>query len=61
MQPWMIEMTKGMLRGLPVSLLTRMGLATLVAPKTRDWSAAKAAMQEYIDEQHEKQKQALSS
>ena len=57
----MIEMTKRMLRGLPIGLLTRMGLATLVAPKTRDWSAAKAAMQEYIDEQHEKQEQALSS
>ena len=61
MQPWMIEMTKRLLRGLPISLLTRMGLATLVAPKTRDWSAAKAAMQEYIDEQHEKQERALSS
>ena len=61
MQPWMIEMTKRLLRGLPVSLLTRMGLATVVAPRTRDWSAAKAAMQDYIDEQHNKQEQALSS
>jgi heterodisulfide reductase subunit C len=60
MQPWMIEMTKRMMRHLPVGLLTRMGLATLVAPKTRDWSAAAAAMQEYIDEQHEKQEQALT-
>jgi heterodisulfide reductase subunit C len=59
-QPWMIEMVKRMLRGLPIGLLTRMGLATFVAPRTRDWSKASAAIQEYIDEQHEKQTQALT-
>ena len=60
MQPWLVEMTKRMLRGLPIGLLTRMGLATLVAPKTSDWSKASAAIQEYIDEQHEKHETALS-
>jgi heterodisulfide reductase subunit C len=59
-QDWMIEMVKRMLRGLPVGMLTRMGLATFVAPRTRDWSRASAAIQEYIDEQHEKQAHALS-
>ena len=53
-------MVKRMLKGLPVSLLTRMGLATLIAPRTSDWSKASAALEEYIDEQHEKQAQALS-
>jgi heterodisulfide reductase subunit C len=60
MQPWMIEMTKRMMRHLPVGLLTRMGLATLVAPKTSDWSRASAAIQEYIDEQEEKHEEALT-
>ncbi len=60
LQPWMIEMVKRMIGGLPVTMLSRMGLATLVAPRTSDWSNASAAMQEYIDEQHEKQEQALS-
>jgi heterodisulfide reductase subunit C len=60
MQPWMIEMVKRMMRHLPVGLLTRMGIATFVAPRTRDWSRASDAMQEYIDEQHEKQEQALT-
>ncbi len=59
-QPWMVEMVKRMLKGLPVGMLTRMGLATLVAPRTSDWSKASAAIQEYIDEQHEKHEQALS-
>ena len=60
LQDWMVEMVKRMLRGLPVTMLTRMGLATLVAPRTSNWSSASAAIQEYIDEQHEKQTQALS-
>jgi heterodisulfide reductase subunit C len=60
LQDWMIEMVKRMISGLPVGMLTRMGLATLVAPRTSGWSKASAAMQEYIDEQHEKQEQALS-
>lgn len=60
MQDWLIEMVKSMLRGLPLGMLTRMGLATLVAPRTSNWSSASAAIQEYIDEQHEKQTQALS-
>jgi len=58
-QDWMIEMVKRMLRGLPVGMLTRMGLATLVAPRTSDWSAASKAMQEYIEEQEARQQQAL--
>ena len=60
MQDWMIEMVKKMLRGLPVGLLTRMGLATFVAPRTSNWSAASKAMQEYIDEQESKHEEALN-
>ena len=59
-QPWMVEMVKRMLKGLPVGLLTRMGLATLIAPRTSDWSKASSALQEYIDEQHEERKRALN-
>jgi len=58
-QPWMEEMVKGMLRNLPIGLLTRMGLATLVAPKTRDWDKARAAIREYVEEREEKNRKAL--
>jgi len=58
-QPWMEEMVKGMLRNLPIGLLTRMGLATLVAPKTKDWDKARAAIHEYIEEQESKRRKAL--
>ena len=52
MQDWMIEMVKRMLKHLPIGMLTRMGLATFVAPRTSNWSGAAGAIQEYIDEQH---------
>jgi heterodisulfide reductase subunit C len=58
-QDWMIELVKRMLRHLPIGLLTRMGLATLVAPSTRDWSRARDAIREYAEEQHAKQRRAL--
>jgi len=58
-QPWMEEMVKRMLRNLPVSLLTRMGLATLVAPKTRGWGDARAAIEEYVEEQESRRRKAL--
>jgi heterodisulfide reductase subunit C len=58
-QPWMEEMVKGMLRNLPLGLLTRMGLATLVAPRTRDWGNARAAIREYVEEREEKNRKAL--
>ena len=59
-QDWMVDMVKKMLRGLPVGLLTRMGLASLVAPRTSNWSKAQAAMQEYIDEQEAHHAEALN-
>ena len=58
-QPWMEEMVKGMLRNLPIGLLTRMGLATLVAPRTKDWGDARAAIMEYVEEREEKNRKAL--
>jgi heterodisulfide reductase subunit C len=58
-QPWMEDMVKGMLRHLPLGLLTRMGLATLVAPRTKDWGAARAAIEEYVAEREEHNRRAL--
>ena len=58
-QDWMIELVKRMLRHLPVGLLARMGLATLVAPSTSNWSRARDAIREYAEEQHAKQRRAL--
>lgn len=59
-QDWVIEIVKGLLRQLPVGLLVRMGLATFVAPRTRGWSKAAGAIQEYIDEQEKKHAEELN-
>jgi len=58
-QPWMEEMVKRLLRNLPLGMLTRMGLATLVAPKTKNWGSARAAIREYVEEREEHNRKAL--
>ena len=58
-QPWLIEMVKRMLRHLPLTMLTKLGLATLVAPSTSGWSGARAAIEEYVHGQEQKRRRAL--
>jgi hypothetical protein len=48
-----------MLRHLPVTMLTKLGLATLVAPSTSGWAGARAAINEYVEEQEHKRRRAL--
>jgi heterodisulfide reductase subunit C len=56
---WMVDMVRSLLRNLPIGLLTRMGLATLVAPKTSDWSKSREAIMEYVEEREAKNRRAL--
>jgi heterodisulfide reductase subunit C len=58
-QGWLIDMVKGLIRHLPVSLLARMGLASIVAPRTRGWSGARDAIEEYVNEQELLRQEAL--
>jgi len=58
-QPWLIELVKRMLRHLPVTMLTKLGLATLVAPSTSGWAGARAAIEEYVHEQESRRRRAL--
>lgn len=59
LQDWLVEMVKRLLRNLPVTLLARMGLASLVRPRTRSWGPARAAIQDYVAEEEARQRQAL--
>jgi heterodisulfide reductase subunit C len=59
MQPWMVEMVKNMLRNLPIGMLTRMGLANFITPRTSGWSGARDAMNEYIAEREAHHRKAL--
>jgi heterodisulfide reductase subunit C len=59
LQDWLVEMVKRLLRNLPVTLLARMGLASLVRPRTRSWGPARAAIQDYVAEEEARQRRAL--
>jgi heterodisulfide reductase subunit C len=56
---WMITMVKSLLRNLPVGMLTRMGLANFIKPRTSGWSGARDAIREYVAEQEAHHRQAL--
>ena len=59
LQPWLVEMVKSLLRNLPLSMLTRMGLANFITPRTSGWSGARHAMKEYVSEQEEHHRKVL--
>ena len=60
MQPWMVEMVKSMMRNLPIGMLTRLGLANFITPRTKGWSGARDAMNEYIAEREAHHRKALN-
>ncbi len=59
MQDWLVEMVKRLMRHLPVTLLARMGLASLVRPRTRAWAPVRAAIEDYVAEEEARQRAAL--
>ena len=59
LQPWLVDMVKSMLRNLPIGMLSRMGLANFIKPKTSGWSGARDAIKEYVEEQEVHHRQAL--
>ncbi len=59
MQDWLVEMAKRMVAKLPVTLLMKMGLASVLRPRTSGWSRARDAIQDYVDEKQAEQRKAL--
>ena len=58
-QDWLIEMVRRLLRHFPLGLLARLGLASVLSPRTRGWAAARGAIEEYVAAQHAEQRRAL--
>jgi len=50
LQDWLVALVRGLASRLPVGLLMKLGLATLFQPRTRDWGAASAAIEQYVEE-----------
>ena len=59
MQEWLIEMARRVARRLPVKLAMMMGFSALIRPRTRGWSKARDAIEDYVGEQQSKQRKAL--
>lgn len=49
-QPWLIAMVKSLVSRMPVTLLMKLGISTVIRPRTRDWSRAREAIGEYVTE-----------
>ncbi len=58
-QDWLIEMGRRLLRRLPLGMLTRLGLASVRAPRTHGWARSREALREYVAEEHARQRRAL--
>ncbi|MBV1705668.1 MAG: 4Fe-4S dicluster domain-containing protein [Hyphomicrobiales bacterium] len=58
-QPWLVEMVKRMMAHLPVTMLMKLGLSTVVHPRTQNWGAARDAINEYVAEQDAHHRKAL--
>jgi heterodisulfide reductase subunit C2 len=58
-QEWLVEMVKRVARRLPFKVGIKMGLAFLIRPRTRGWDKSRRALEEYVGEQHAKQRKAL--
>jgi heterodisulfide reductase subunit C len=59
-QDWVVQMIKQMIKGLPIGMLMKMGMATIFHPKTKGWASARTAINEHIAEEHAKQRKSLS-
>lgn len=58
-QPWLVALVKGLVRRFPLGYLMRMGLATLIRPRTRSWGKSSRAITEYVREKQAEQAKAL--
>ena len=58
-QPWLVAMVKGLVARMPIGLLTRLGLASVIHPHTRDWDRTRDAINEYVVEQNARHRSAL--
>lgn len=58
-QDWLLETARRLVRHLPLGLLTRLGLASLRAPRSAGWSASRDALKEYVQAQQARQRRQL--
>ncbi len=60
LQEWLIATAHRLISKLPIKLLTKMGVASIIKPKVHSWSAARDAIQEHIDNKSDQHRKNLS-
>jgi len=58
-QDWLIAIVRSLVFRLPVTMLTKLGLATLFHPRTRNWDKSRLAIEDYIEEREAANRKAL--
>lgn len=58
-QDWFIQQVKNLITNMPVKLLMSMGLSMFIKPRTKNWSKARDAINEYVNEKHAEHKKSL--
>ncbi|MEX3007565.1 4Fe-4S dicluster domain-containing protein [Hoeflea sp. TYP-13] len=59
LQDWLVALMRSLLSRLPVGLLMKLGLSTVFHPRTRGWSAASKALEDYVEERERADRRAL--
>lgn len=59
LQEWLVALVRGLVGRLPVGLLIRLGISTVLHPRTRRWGKAKEAIKDYVEERKAADRRAL--
>lgn len=59
MQNWLVAIALRLMKKFPFDMMCRMGLGLVFKPRTRDWGKARAALEDYIEEQEAEHRSAL--
>lgn len=59
MQEWLVALVKGLISRLPVAMLMKLGLSSVLHPRTSGWGKARAAIDEYVQERKAADRAAL--
>lgn len=58
-QPWLVALVIGLVKRFPVFYLIRLGLSTVLRPRTRSWGRSGRAIEEYVHEREAANRAAL--
>lgn len=59
MQPWLVAMVTGLVKRFPVGFLARLGMSSVIRPRTRGWARSRRAIEEYVEETEARNRKAL--